>query len=135
MKEGRELDVLVAEQVLGHTIIGQRKGTLKERTRAGQVRPLRAYSTDIAAAWELVRLLGIALLPISDGKWFGLIGKERAWQSPADFLTYLQKADYVSAGAAVADTAPMTICLAALRAVQKRDVEESVPASTAQQLH
>jgi hypothetical protein len=121
MKQGRELDAWIAERVLGHTIVGQRKGTIKERTRQGQVRPLRAYSTDIGAAWEVVRKMGITLIPIENEQWFGLVGPARGWSSPGELLKYLQTADFVSAGAAVGETAPMTICLAALRAVEKQE--------------
>jgi Phage ABA sandwich domain len=115
----RELDLLVSENVLGHQILGNRKGTLKERTRDGQVRPLRPYSSDINAAWEVVRRMGITLIPIENDQWFGLVGKTKGWASPGEFLKYLQTADFVNAGAAVADTAPLTICLAALKALSK----------------
>ncbi len=121
MKQGRELDAWVAERVLGHTIVGQRKGAIKERTKAGQVRPLRAYSTDISAAWEIVRKMGITLIPIENEQWFGLVGPVRGWTSPAELLKYLQTADFVAGGAAVGETAPLTICLAALKALEKQE--------------
>jgi hypothetical protein len=134
VKQGRELDAWIAERVLGHSIVGQRKGAIKERTRAGQVRPLRAYSTDIGAAWEVVRKMGITLIPIENEQWFGLVGPARGWKSPAELLNYLQTSDFVAAGAAIGETAPMTICLAALRAVEKQDMvapEASVASETA----
>ena len=107
MKQGRELDAWIAERVLGHSIVGQRKGAIKERTKAGQVRPLRAYSTDISAAWEIVRKMGITLIPIENEQWFGLVGPARGWSSPGELLKYLQTADFVAAGAAVGrDRAP-----------------------------
>lgn len=123
---GRALDMLVAEHVLGHHIIRQKKGTVKERTVAGHIRPLRNYSTDIGSAWELVTFLGISLIPIEDGRWFALVGGSEGWKSPADFLTTLQNADFLNAGAAVEKTAPLTICLAALKAIEKRKAIPSI---------
>ncbi len=122
MKAGRELDAWISEKVLGHTVLGQRKGSIKERTKDGQVRPLRAYSTDISAAWEVVRKMGITLIPIENEQWFGLVGPSRGWTSPAELLKYLQSADFVRAGAAVGETAPLTICLAAMRAEEKQEL-------------
>lgn len=123
---GRALDMMIAEHVLGHHIIRQKKGTLKERTLAGHIRPLRPYSTDIGSAWEIVSRLGMSLIPIEDGRWFALVGGNEGWKSPADFLHTLQSADFLNAGAAVEKTAPLTICLAALKAVEKRQAIPSI---------
>jgi hypothetical protein len=83
-------------------------------------------------AWEIVSLLPMTLIPIEDGSWFALVGEKKGWTDPGEFLRFLQTADFVKAGAAVAVTAPLTICLAALKAVEKRDLlatdfEESLP--------
>ena len=123
---GRALDMMVAEHVLGHHVIRQKKGTLKERTLAGHIRPLRNYSTDIGSAWEVVTRMGMSLIPIEDGRWFALVGGAEGWKSPADFLTTLQNADFLNAGAAVEQTAPLTICLAALKAAEKRKAIPSI---------
>jgi hypothetical protein len=118
----RDLDQLISQYVLGHQVIEQRKGGLKERTRLGHVRPLRAYSKDIGAAWEVAEKMAITLIPIQGGKWFAMVGNAgEAWGSPADFLKFLGSADFTNAGAAVEDSPALTICLAALQAVQKRD--------------
>ena len=114
-----EIDAWVAEYVLGHHIIIQKKGTIKERTRLGHIRPLRPYSKDIGAAWEVVESMGITLIPIAGGSWFSLVGKEAGWNSPAEIFEYLKIGDFVHSGAAVAKSPALSICLAALRAVQK----------------
>ena len=117
----RDLDQLVSQYVLGHQVIQQKKGGLKERTRLGHIRPLRAYSKDIGAAWEVAEKMQITLIPIEGGKWFAMAGKHEGWSSPAEFLKFLGSADFTHAGAAVEDNAALTICLAALAAIQKRD--------------
>jgi hypothetical protein len=114
-----EIDAWVAEYVLGHNLILQKKGAIKERDRLGNIRPLRPYSKDINAAWEVVRELSITLIPIAGGSWFALVGKEDGWASPAEIFEYLKAGDFVQSGAAVAKNPALSICLAALRAVQK----------------
>lgn len=110
----RDIDKLMASKVLGHTLYYEKNGAIRERLASGQTRPLRPYATDIAAAWEVVQKLGVALLPTSEG-WFALIGESHAWRSPAEFMAYLQKGDFVRAGAAVAPQASTAVCLAAVR--------------------
>jgi hypothetical protein len=120
MNKSRELDRLMAKEVLGHETYHEKSGALRERLPSGQSRPLRAFSSEIAAAWEIVEKLGITLLPVDQG-WFALVGQKRGWTSPAEFITYLQTADFTNSGAAVGDDAPMTICLAAMKAVERRE--------------
>lgn len=120
MTVGRELDALISEYCLGHHVIRQKKGTMKERTLNGHIRPLRSYSTDIAAAWEVVERMGITVLPIKDKSWFAMVGVREGWENPAEFIQYLQNADFLVGGAAVEKSAPLTICLAAIKAVEKR---------------
>lgn len=110
----REIDKLMASKVLGHTLYYEKSGAMRERLENGQTRPLRTYTTDIGAAWEIATKLGVTLLPTTEG-WFALIGDKPQWRSPAEFMTYLQKADFVRAGAAVAPQASAAICLAAAR--------------------
>ena len=116
----RELDLYMAERILGHKIQNDKNGKTFEILNSGQTRPLRAYSQDMGAAWELVEKMGISVLPVEQG-WFALVGNARGWESPADFIAYLQTADFANSGAAVGETAAMTICLAAMRAVESRD--------------
>lgn len=126
MSQAREIDVLMAKQVLGHHVFHEKSGAIKERLATGQTRPLRPYTLDISAAWEVVEALHMTVLPVKDG-WFALVGKDHGWSSPADFLTYLQTADFATAGAAVGEKAPLTICLAALKALERRQSAAAAP--------
>ena len=65
--------------------------------------------------------LGITLLPVDQG-WFALVGEKRGWTSPAEFIAYLQTADFANSDAAVGDQAPLTICLAVMKALERRQV-------------
>jgi hypothetical protein len=122
MQKGREIDSFMASRVLGHKVYHEKTGTMREQLPSGQSRPLRAYSEDISAAWEIVEKLGVTLLPVENG-WFAMVGQKRGWSSPAEFLLYLQKADFVNAGAAVGEKAPLTICMAVMKAIEHRDNE------------
>lgn len=122
MQNARELDLYMAQKVLGHKTQNDKNGKTHELLTNGQSRPLRAYSKDIAAAWEIVEKLGISILPVEQG-WFALVGNAKGWESPADFISYLQTADFANSGAAVGETAPMTICLAAMKAVERREAD------------
>ncbi len=125
MTKPRELDVLMAQKVLGHQVYHEKTGAIRERLASGQTRPLRNYTNEIGAAWEVVEKLGITLLPVDQG-WFALVGQKKAWASPADFITYLQTADFANSGAAVGEQAPLTICLAAMKALERRQIEPAV---------
>ena len=120
MKAGRDLDKHIATHVMGHSLT-QQKREHYEGTPKG-TRPLRAYSSDISAAWEVVEKLGITLIPVENGQWFALVGAAERWRSPADFMQYLQTANFLQAGAAVGESAPLTICLAAMKAMENREV-------------
>lgn len=121
-KSSREVDMFMAREILGHDIYHEKTGTIREQLPTGQSRPLRPYSEDIAAAWEIVEKLGITLLPVENG-WFALVGDKQGWSSPADFIRYLQKADFVHSGAALGEKAPMTICMAAMKAHEHRKAD------------
>jgi hypothetical protein len=118
-KSSREIDMFMAREILGHDVHHEKTGAIREQLPTGQSRPLRSYSEDIAAAWEIVEKLGITLLPVENG-WFALVGDKQGWSSPADFIRYLQKADFVHSGAALGEKAPMTICTAAMKAHEHR---------------
>ena len=105
MPEARSVDILMAEKILGHTIYHEKGGAIRERLPDGQTRPLRNFTTDMGAAWELVQALGMTLIPTAGG-WFTLVGPKERWTSPADFLRYLQTADFANSGAAVGESAP-----------------------------
>ena len=123
MRPGRELDVEVAKTVFGHQIF-VKKRILHERTPLGD-RPLRSYSKDMAAAWDVVEKMRIGILPIENGMWFAIVGSEAGWKSPADFIDFLQTGNFAKSGAAVAESASLSICLAAMNAHQSAKVAAS----------
>ena len=108
MKAGRELDALIAEKVMGLIAYKvqlvappPRVRTIDELQRVGS--PLPHYSTNIADAWEVVDL-----------------GHPCGWFDSYYIMRY--GAGYAigrcmdDAVYAEADTAPLAICLAALKA-------------------
>lgn len=121
MKTDRKFDLTISSEVMGYEV-SQQNNEFFEDTKEGR-KPLRFYSTDIAAAWEVAEKLGISLIAIKDGGWFAIAGASRGWKSPADFLKYLQNADFASSGAAVSESAPMAICIAAVKAAQNRKLK------------
>lgn len=101
------IDSMIAEHVMGLEPWPGKPGAF----RAPVVLPHQeakpceppAYSTDIAAAWQIVEKLKLAVGP-SDS---GLVGWWAARNTPSLPMSPL----------AAADTAPMAICLAALKVV------------------
>src|SRR6185312_7343171 len=122
LKVGRELDILIAKEILGHQVEKNKKFGFLEITPLGE-RPMKKYSKEIEAAWEVALKLGVTLLPIQDGTWFAMVGPDKGWESPAQFYKYMQDAKFMKSGAAVSETAPLAICLAAYQAVNRRQVE------------
>ena len=123
MKAGRELDALIAEKVMGLiaykvqlTAPPPRVRTIDELQRVGS--PLSHYSTDIAAAWEVVQKLGrwrgfdfMLVMPDLE-QTFHLHTYEAGWyEATNDGPERRVVGD--------ADTAPLAICLAALKAVSQ----------------
>lgn len=129
MKPGRELDALVAEKVMGLVVDldnskyfdGTQVATRKEdfgaigeavQTISGVYHPrlswpLPHYSTDIAAAWEVVERL-------SAENWiFDLL--EGAHEGASPWRAHFMREGERSNG--YGDSAPHAICLAALKAV------------------
>lgn len=126
MNTGRELDALVAEKVMGLLPCSDPVG----RCGAAKMTPcqcwgtpdrdgvvaggeLASYSTDISTAWQVVEKLALQ-------------GRALALQAPgsSDMNEYYQKFNRWTAEfqgqelcPCVADTAPLVICLAALKAV------------------
>ncbi len=120
-RSGQKMDLLIAETILGHSIVKRKQGGYTEGTDRG-TRPLPSYSKDISAAWEVAEKIGITLIPVDQGSWFAMAGTNgQRWKSPGEFIQYLQTGEFASAGAAVADSAPLAICLAALSAVKKKE--------------
>lgn len=118
MRPGREIDTLIAKHVFQHDVIIKRK-IPTEVTPQGE-RPLREYAKEMGAAFDVMKKMNISLIPIENGHWFALAGANEGFASPADFMKYLGTGDFQNAGAAVSETAPMSICLAAIRSVESR---------------
>jgi len=123
MRPGRELDTMIAKHIFGHDVIIKRK-IPTEVTPAGE-RPLREYSKEIGAAFDVAKKLNISLIPIEGGSWFALAGKAEGFSSPASFIEYLSAGNFVDAGAAVTDSAPLAICLAAMKAIESKLAKET----------
>lgn len=118
MRPGRELDTLIAQHIFGHEVVIKRR-VPTEVTPAGE-RPLREYTKEISAAFEVAKKLNISLIPIEGGSWFALAGKSEGFGSPAQFIEYLSAGNFLEAGAAVTDSAPLSICMAAIKAVESK---------------
>jgi len=110
---GHEMDVLVARKIMGQN--------LENLHNDGDLHP--RFSTKIEDAWVIAERMGITLIPIEGGSWFALVGPKTGWTSPAEFLTCLQAGDFMRSGAAVTESAPLSICLAALSAIEKRNYQ------------
>lgn len=116
MKAGRELDILIAENVMKLTRVTETD--IFADLNTGPHFPalvLPKYSTDIAAAWEVVEHFSGRYTKIILSKHAGR-GYFLSIYSDGD-----QKGDQTQSGFAFpyqgAETAPHAICLAALRAV------------------
>lgn len=117
MRPGRELDTYIAQEVLGHPVKVKQRD-LWEVTPLGE-RPLRKFSRDITAAWEIVEKMGITVIPVADGNWFAFVGTGERWKSPTEFVEFLQKGDFMHSGAAVGENPAETICFAAVKSIEK----------------
>ena len=111
MPAGREMDVLVAE-LMGWTNLYNRFGNeMGYRPLATHSSFIPDYSADIAAAWEVIeklhaagRFMCLDALGFDGEKWRCFF----AW-------TQIEKQQYPWIGEA--DTAPLAVCRAALKAV------------------
>jgi hypothetical protein len=102
---GRELDALVAEKVMGICVSTGWEDIYPVVAGVTCVtNPIRPYSTDIAAAWEVVEK---ALAP--KGYNVGPLYEGNGWWVVQDAGCGME--------IAIAETAPLAICLAALNAV------------------
>lgn len=113
MKAGRELDALVAEKVMGvQCMCGVRghSGCCLHEVRDSAL--LANYSTDIAAAWQVVdRLIGLHFRDIEVRHWIEPFDR----LMPVGWMCKLESEHVVIAERA--DTAPLAICLSALKAM------------------
>lgn len=118
----RERDELVAEKVMGWRRGRPERGNMPwlppGATRShGGVMNIPAYTTDIAAAWQVVEEMarrGYTL--VCEWK-----GADREYAHTAE--AYFRKSIYAH-GHAVADTAPLAICRAALAVIESQEVAQ-----------
>lgn len=108
MKPGRELDALIAEHVMGLERITSLYLEIGWRPKGVPVgvHQLKPYSTDIAAAWEVVEKMGVLTWHIwktLDDRFYAQFGKDQD--------------EFHLKHTAEAGSAPHAICLAALKAV------------------
>ncbi len=130
MEAGRELDALIAEKVMGWennkdgpTYYGHRHEQIWAMNEV-PVYDCPAYSTDIAAAWEVVSAGFVeAVVKLDDGR-YGSIPAREDWSSDEPKLRcgfqLSHPGNYYEvpiAADCIGDTAPHAICLAALKAV------------------
>ena len=111
---GRCLDAWVAEDIMGKKISDSFPGVvgmIEDRRVAGVGvgKWIRPYSTDIAAAWEVVERGGIWEIKYVNIDALEL--KPGTWQTLVKFLTK------DSATKAYGETVPLAICRAALKSV------------------
>lgn len=130
LKAGRELDALVLEKVFGyeHRI---EKDEVSDGSFMGfslwwktegdwfQEDDLPKYSTGLLDAWEVVVLMKFSIIPIEDGYFVGHYDVESEY---FDIEQGVIDGHFSSnsSGFAVAPTAPLAICRAALKAVERR---------------
>lgn len=131
MKASHELDVLIAEKVMGWTCrtpSSPRPLSQKHWYRPGSRHPvvLPAFSRDVAAAWQVVERMHAGIDPAEQGRYNYLTlvctGHYGAnWCASFDFNLSHDwfEADVLPSCpfAAQANTAPLAICLAALKTV------------------
>lgn len=122
-KPSRELNILVATEVFGYRVF-RTKGELYESHPLGD-RPLRNYSKDIQWAWEVAEKMNVSLISTVENQWFALIGPEevKGWNSPKAALEFLEAGKFNGAGAAVSENPALSICLAAIKACEKRKTQ------------
>lgn len=122
MEAGRELNALIAEKVMGLNV--QHRRVWEQQGSCLREVGLKAYSTDIAAAWEVVSAGFVeAVVKLDDGR-YGSIPAREDWSSDEPKLRcgfqLSHPGNYYEvpiAADCIGDTAPHAICLAALKAV------------------
>lgn len=121
LKAGRELDALIAEKVMGWALVSNQKAN-----KAGwwglapgsSLMPLPYYSLSISDAWEVVEKLeekGITMdmgQVWNGGEWMWAIQFQKIHLMTGQVDHYRQE---------YANTAPLAICLAALKVMDERE--------------
>lgn len=126
MTAGRECDALVAEKVMGYTLSDlslpaypkYKLFDIESGEFSGYVKEVPHYSTDIAAAWEVVERMPI---PFKLEKcWekayqIGPEGWSACWCTDADCEGCNENSRCTNGDDAWAETAPLAICRCALK--------------------
>lgn len=119
MKPGLELDILIAEKVMGENVVINKSGSkaggyyyslgpARWYDMQGDMQlanPVPAYSEDISAVWQLVEKLPFVFELITNNP-YGPTTPETEWMATFN-------AEFEAHG----ESAPHAICLAALKAV------------------
>jgi hypothetical protein len=110
MTSGRELDALVAEKVMGWALTSKDTRDLQGWPPPGNTTPIDVpeYSTDIAAAWEVVEKLD---------KYYFQVNREIKNMDSMEYTVVIPGIFNKERITVSANTAPHAICLAALKAV------------------
>lgn len=120
-KAGRELDAEVAERVMGWRVERQRGNSpwlVKRPDHEWSRIEQHAFSTDIAAAWQVVEKMQ------ADGWGHKHLTHSQYAESPSVEWTFMQPGKGIrSIVKAEAMTAPLAICLAALATTQTEERE------------
>ena len=128
MPAGREMDVLIAEKVMGYTLSElslpaypkYKLFDIESGEFSGYVKEVPHYSTNLAAAWEVVKRMPI---PFKLEKcWekayqIGPEGWSACWCTDADCEGCNENSRCTNGDDAWAETAPLAICRAALKAM------------------
>lgn len=131
MKAGRELDALVAKKVFGCVVKarlfddggscgceGQPHELLNDHDRYGlHACGIKPYSTDIAAAWEVVEKLKTIPVPETWVDTFNSFPFVLRWTRDGKWEAGWEAMYYAGEHLTESATAPLAICLAALNAV------------------
>ena len=132
LEEGPELDRLVAERVMGWTYDEPRWLTSDGKPTGwnGDAHRIFSPSTDIAAAWVVITQAQAFLLKAGDipGDWVALLGSgiddKPFWSAsfgcldPMDWRDATER-DHSDCVHGDADSSPLAICRAALKAVMR----------------
>lgn len=117
MKPGRELDVLVANRVMGRNdefeMLATRRGVMDDtcgrEIKGGYKERTPYYSTDIRAAWEVVEKMYLMICPQSLG----------APENMKYLCTYAE-GPFNKEIEVFSETAPYAICITALLAMEDK---------------
>lgn len=135
LEAGRELDALVAEKVMGWRVVlreSDRPGVVYFDNGDGGGHLAPAYSTDIRAAWDVLEKMSGANNPTGPHIDSVILNTPHGpGQFPDDVPLGKWSIEWFDGVETLmgtdADTAPLAICLAALKAVGADSLENGTP--------